>query len=158
MFPFDYRGECRWHSVKPGEADRFRRLLLTASADELRKVKGRDVRVEGDRVLFRGGMFRLVSNWNILTQIDHGYIEVKSAGGAVVVSYYISFKFLVIAGTVLVLIFVGEASPPVGLAVFVWLWLIGMNLLIVMVRFPRFVRRILQDAGCADEHEFDGRA
>jgi hypothetical protein len=138
--------------VNPREAGRIKRQLLTASADELRRVKGRNVRVEGDRVLFGGGMFRLVSNWNILTQIDHGYIEVKSTGKEIIVTYYISFKFLVIAGTVLVLIFVGEASPPVTLAVIAWLWLIGMNLLIVMMRFPRFVERIVRGVEYADDH------
>ena len=157
MFPFDYRGEYRWRDVGPKEEGRAKRRLLQASADELRRVKGRGVRVEGDRVFFSGGMFRLASNWNILAQIDRGYIEVSVAGKDIVVSYHISFKFIVIAGTVLVLIFVGEASPPIAVAVIAWFWLVGMNLLIALVRFPRFIERIVRGVEYADDHESEGR-
>lgn len=153
MLPFDYSGEYRWRGISDGEAGEIKRRLLKASAEELCRVKGRNVRVEGDKVYFSGGMFRLVSNWNILTQIDHGHIEVSDVGEDIIVSYYISFRFLVVAGTVLVLIFSGLASLPLPVVVIAWLWLIGMNLLIAIVRFPRFVARIVQSVRYADEHQ-----
>ncbi len=44
--------------------------------------------IQGDDLTFRGGMFRLVNNRNILSPITGGRIEVALTGNRVTVDYY----------------------------------------------------------------------
>jgi hypothetical protein len=46
-------------------------------AGVLQKVDAREVKVYGDRVEFKGGIFRLVSSWNILVPFGSGMITIR---------------------------------------------------------------------------------
>ena len=48
------------------------RRLADQLAEALRRVDARDVIATVDRVSFRGGVFRSVSNWNVLVPFSHG--------------------------------------------------------------------------------------
>ena len=128
--------------------------ILTAHLAEcLRRVHARQIRVEGNRVSFRGGCFRFVTNWNVLGPFGYGELEVDMVANEV--RYRLSLAQLVIVVTVLVL-FLGslmlflplpkEVVPFSKLAVFSfcligWVWFVGGNLLIGIARFTGFLRQ-----------------
>ena len=52
------------------------RRLAGHLATCLRDVDARNVTVDGGRVQFHGGVFRMVSNWNVLVPFGSGELEV----------------------------------------------------------------------------------
>ncbi|MGI8655231.1 MAG: hypothetical protein ACR2LC_08440 [Pyrinomonadaceae bacterium] len=93
-FPIDNHGEIKWINLRALNAADFKQHLLTKAFEELKAANGYNIEIQGNRISFRGGMFRFVSNWNILTQIDKGYIEIAPSSEGLTVSYYISFRQL----------------------------------------------------------------
>ena len=53
------------------------RRLADQLAEALRRVDARDVIATVDRVSFRGGVFRSVSNWNVLVPFSHGELIIR---------------------------------------------------------------------------------
>lgn len=98
-------------------------------------------------------MFRFLSNWNILTQIDRGYIEAVPASGGLLISYYFSFRHLLIAslcaaGAVGALLSSRGGLSPMLIAELmggVWVLTFGLNWLTATVRFTIFIERVLRE-------------
>lgn len=81
-FPREQRGEFPWRNLRALDVEEFRVRFLAQAAGELKAVKAKDVEISNNKVLFKGGVFRFVPNWNILIWIDRGYIEaVPTADG-----------------------------------------------------------------------------
>lgn len=120
-------------------------------ADALRRVHANDVSVSADRVRFAGGVFRFVSNWNVLVPFGHGELIINR--DAKRLEYKVSFGqltlILVVFSVFAVAFMLASRSPPgafpVGLAI-IWLWLGGMNVVIGRVRFESFLRKTLDTA------------
>jgi hypothetical protein len=117
-------------------------------AGVLQKVDAREVKVYGDRVEFKGGIFRLVSSWNILVPFGSGMITIRPDIRQV--AYHVSWLQLVCFATVAVgimsLFIVSSVGwQPLLVIPIAWLWLVGGNLLIGIPRFERFIRRALAD-------------
>jgi len=74
-------------------------VLPTHLAACLRDVKARAVEIEGNHIAFTGGMFRLVSNWNVLVPFGYGDLTVDASTRQV--HYRLSSRQLVIPVTVL---------------------------------------------------------
>jgi hypothetical protein len=124
-------------------------------ADCLRSVHARSVETEGNRVAFTGGLFRLVSNWNVLVPFGFGDLTVHI--DAREVRYRLSFRQLVFAGTALVGLiaafavsaFLASGSSswqPLLFIPLLWIWLVVVNLTIAIPRFKDFVRRAIETA------------
>ncbi len=125
-------------------------------AECLRGVRARRVTVDGNRVSFRGGFFRFVSNWNVLVPFGAGELRVDARARRVY--YRLSFSQLMITVTSLVgflgyLMFFlpipqrSVAFPPTFVVVFcilAWLGLVGGNLVIGIARFQSFLRRSIE--------------
>ena len=117
-------------------------------SDVLQKVDARDIRVYGDRVEFKGGIFRLVNSWNILVPFGSGIVIIRP--GIRQVAYQVSCLQLVCFATVAVgimslLILSSVGWQPLLVIPVLWLWVVGGNLLIGIPRFERFIRRALAD-------------
>lgn len=153
MFPLKYRGEIEIPHFNKSEIADYQKQLVTKAAEKLKSAKASNIELQGNRVNFKVNFFRLVSNWNILTHIDNGYIEVFSSSEKLAVSYLISFKRLFILGTIIVIgagIFIFQEGILSGLEIallmtFFWFLMIGLNWLIALIRFPAFVGRIIQE-------------
>jgi hypothetical protein len=132
------------------EGDVDSALLPAHLADCLRRVDGRDVTVEQNRVSFTSGLFRLVSNWNVLVPFGFGDLMVDAAAGRV--RYRLSYRQLVIFATVMtgvMAVFVSfESRTWAGLVFipFMYGWLVGANLAIGIPRFDGFLRRAIETA------------
>jgi hypothetical protein len=100
-------------------------------AESLRSVRARAVRVEGNRVLFKGGMFRLVAGLNTLNAFGRGILIIRPEHREV--EYRLSVRQLVFTATVAVSvaeIAIMLFSVPWqirALPVFFGLWIIAAN-------------------------------
>lgn len=133
--------------------------MLTAHlADCLRRVYARNITVDGNRITFRGGVFRLVTNWNVLVPFGSGQLEVDTTARQV--RYRLSVAQLVIVATGLVA-FIGSsmlvvplpeeagtfATPFVAMfCLIAWGWFVVGNLVIGVARFRGFLRRSVASA------------
>lgn len=153
MFPLDYQNQIE----VSGESDinDYQKRFLTKMSEELRAVEATGIQIQGNKLSYRVAFFRLVSNWNLLIPIDRGSVEVTSSANKIIISYFISFKRLVIIVTLLVSVFgvffVQDAGLPVTKKILLlsaaWLWLAGANCLITLIRYSAFIKRIVSKAG-----------
>jgi hypothetical protein len=130
-------------------------VLPTHLADCLRGVKARAIKIEGNHIAFTGGMFRLVSNWNVLVPFGDGDVTVDASTRQV--HYRLSSRQLVIPVTVLTIVLAifgiiqmtaSRSWPwqPILAIPLLWAWLVGGNLAIGLWRFQRFLRRAISAA------------
>lgn len=73
--------------------------LIAHLADHLRKLNARDIKASQSSVSFRGGLFRAVSNWNVLIPFGYGELIVDKATHEV--RYRLSFRQLIYTVTTL---------------------------------------------------------
>jgi len=159
-FPLDHRGEISWTILSGRDPEWECDAFLNAVVEQLEREQANDILVTGNRVAFKGGMFRLVNNWNRLVSISSGYIEAVPANGRVVVTYYLSYRQLLIFASVGVLlmglVLSGDNSSPVevklAIVVFGWLWLFGINFLISVGRFPGLIDRAMESRALPPEN------
>ena len=150
-FPLDYRGRVSWRSQTGVQSEQLQQEVLSHLAQALTDVKG-SPQVQGGRVSFTGGVFRAVSNWNVLYPITEGFIEVQPEQDFYVISYELNFKQIlvmasVIAGVLFLMSAVVGQAPVVAvffLCSFVWLAIFGMNYVRAMATFPGFITRALK--------------
>jgi len=120
--------------------------LMPHLAECLRRVKARHIAVNGNRIVFNGGFFRLVSNWNVLGPFGSGELEFLPATRQV--RYRLSVAQLIVVTTALVgllavLMFCHSEPPPVGFIALalglMWVFFVGGNFLIGITRFKSFL-------------------
>jgi hypothetical protein len=118
----------------------------------LKNARASAVDVTACQVSFKGGIFRLVSNWNVLVPFGSGSLTVDPV--ARIVSYRLDITQLVtivsaVTALGVILSWLNKHSLtllPVAVAGFFWAWFVGGNLAIGYPRFRRFLRRALADA------------
>lgn len=150
MIPLDFREEIEITDIK--DIADYKERLLRNMADELKNVKASEIDVRDNELTFHVAFFRLVSNWNILTQINSGNIKILSSSKNVVVSYYISFTRMFIIVSVMTAffgIFLSQdkalsTNEKIILPAAAWLFLFGANWLTAMFRFPSFIEDIIR--------------
>ena len=140
-FPFSIEGTV---AIKTTD------LMSTISAVEsaIRKAKPTDMIRDGAKIRFRAGLFRLVTNWNLLVPIGSGQLLFSQEADRVLIHYSLSLVQLFVTSTLLVAIMLGivpifESEYPwacLGVMPLAWLWLFGANYLTTKFRFPRFLR------------------
>jgi hypothetical protein len=124
-------------------------LKLERALDDL---KAKRVKRVGQQIQFTGGIFRAVSGNNLLVAVGSGELSLEPSGTGLAIAYHLRLTqmFLVVSIAV-----IGFFGPPVvgapnltpveaaALLSVAWLWLYGMNVLLTVVRFPRWIRRTL---------------
>ncbi len=128
--------------------------VVAAIEAVLRQAKPSKISATTTRIDFRGGLFRLVSNWNLLVPIGSSRIEFRQRDRTVEIRYHISFVQLFVIATMLV-IFIFGVLPMIssGERTFflvyslglIWLWLFGLNYFIAVLRFPAALRNALEN-------------
>lgn len=153
MFPLGYCDEIEVAHIKKSEADAYRDRFLVTASEELEKIKGRDIKIENNKVLFSGGFFGSSRSMGILTPIRSGYIEVLSSENGLSISYFINFRELFVFSTMLtaiigITLFQKNVFSPANNALStlaVWLILFGVNWLIGMIGFLGFAERLIEE-------------
>jgi hypothetical protein len=121
--------------------------LLAHLADCLRDVSAKEVRVEGNSVSFVGGVFRFVTNWNVLAPFGFGDLTIYSANSEV--SFRLSYRQLVVytgimfllVGAVLLFIGLPPASWLILAAPIIYLIAVISNIAVGVLHFRYFLRR-----------------
>jgi hypothetical protein len=125
-------------------------MLPAHVAAALRHLNARAVEVNQNRVSFTGGIFRLVSNWNVLVPFGFGDLTVDS--DARHIRYRVSFRQVVIGATVMVGIIAGfiwyESRSWQGLLFIAigWMWIVGGNRALGISRFEHYLHRVIETA------------
>ncbi len=142
MFPFSIKGEFYVQRLYTQDVNKVLALIEL----ELTRVQATDIRFEDNKVAFRGGIFRWVTNWNILGPVGYGEIEVIY-GDPGVIRYNLSCVQMLVGATFMVGIIAWliavtphSAQALVIVPIAFWLWFVGMNYLVAAIRLPRFVR------------------
>jgi hypothetical protein len=118
-------------------------------ADRLDQASASTVDVQGQRVMFTAGMFRPVTNWNVLVPFDSGVITVDTTARQVL--YEVSCRRLVLLGTSMVclmtvfILFARVWGAILAMPI-MWLWLVGGNLVLGKLRFEGFLGRAIASA------------
>ncbi len=126
--------------------------LLAHLADCLRDVSAKEVRVEGNSVSFVGGVFRFVTNWNVLAPFGFGDLTIDSANREV--SFRLSYRQLVVYTGIMflvvvaVLLFIGlpPASWLILAAPLIYLIAVISNVAVGVLHFRYFLRRSIATA------------
>ena len=123
--------------------------LASHLADCLFNADAKAVDLADGHVAFKGGVFRMVGNWNVLVPFGFGELSVDPVTRQVY--YRVSARQLVLVATIgigLMTTFVlfTQAWQPLALMPLMWLWIVGGNLAIGVFRFERFVCRSIESA------------
>jgi|tagenome__1003787_1003787.scaffolds.fasta_scaffold20425852_1 hypothetical protein len=118
-------------------------------AASLQQARATTVDIQGNCVAFTAGVFRFVSNWNVLVPFGSGDLTVEPDFRQV--RYRVSIRQLVLIGTALVglmtvFMLMSPGWQPLVFVPFMWLWLVGANIKLGIVRFRRFVVRAIATA------------
>jgi hypothetical protein len=124
-------------------------LKLERALDD---VGAKQVKRVGHQIRFTGGIFRAVSGNNLLLAIGSGELSLEPSGTGLAIAYHLRFTQMFLVVSIAVIAFFGppivgapnltpvEAAALLSLA---WLWLYGMNVLLAVIRVPRWIRRTL---------------
>lgn len=144
MFPTHITGRIELAAATPERVDSIAERFVS----ELARVRASDVMRQGNTITFKGGVFRLVSSWNILGPVSQGAIELKVGPPPEIAYRFSCIQMLVITTLMVIVMGLFVATSPraplalkLGAPVIMWLWLFGMNYLIAAYRLPAFVRR-----------------
>lgn len=124
--------------------------LLELVARGLEAAHARNVKVEANGLSFSGGMFRLVTGWNLLWGITRGRVRVDAHASRIDCS--ISFVQLMVAGILLCGVMITGALVT-GDYDMVWAVVlmpslgVGVQYVIARAAFSHFMRQCIHDAG-----------
>jgi hypothetical protein len=153
-FPIDYQKEFCWPATMRNEKPLINAFVRIAVA-ELEGARASNIEAQDNSVQFTVRWFRWVGNWNLLTNIDKGVIQIAAGAGTFSVVYYLSFRRLLVQhciGALGAFSFVTLPdrglpttlkilAPPVLFSV-----VFALNYLIAIRRFSRFIKRIIARA------------
>jgi hypothetical protein len=130
-FPLHYRAEIQ----RPG-IDSNKDHFLTLMPGELRGIGLQGVLVNGDRISFGRGTSRYFSQWNLLTALDGGDINVLTEGGTMTVRYELNFttfvvvmvSFFVLGSIVWAIVVHPSTQMLLVTSLFLLVWLVAMVL------------------------------
>jgi len=129
-FPFSLTGSFEIQIPSEGAAEAVPKLT-DAISEWLAENRANSISRAAHGVAFKAGLLRMVPGWNNLAQVSSGEIEFARQASIVQVRYHLHFTEL--------LTFV------IG-----WLWLVGLNYLLMRYRIPRALRRVTRAATDGD--------
>jgi hypothetical protein len=126
--------------------------ILEALRKKIESLEPYKVTVEGNTLRFETRLFDRMGTYNLLRPISEGRISVDCSTGAAVIEFKLSFEDMVAAVSVMVAVlaipvFNAPNLDMVGEGLILaaaWLWLFGGNFIVTSIRFPRFIRRCLE--------------
>src|SRR5262245_54163055 len=129
MFPVTIAGRVESSTIAVEQIP----VIVAALKSALTRARASDVSDVGNKVTFRAGAFRLVSNWNVLVPVGSGVFEIHAGSPGAV-----EFRFSCIQMLVIVTLMVSFAAIIIprnqpllfrlGAPLALWLWLFGHEL------------------------------
>jgi len=158
MFPFDHRGEFVRSKSTVVDAQEFAHDFEVRATRALNSCRARNIVVANHRISFTAGIFRFVTNLNILNTISYGQILLTETPDHFVVSYYISFRQMAVVLAVTVIVFCafifgndrGNEIPLIAklaIPLVAWVVLLAVNSFSGLIQFPTLVKSMLWGGG-----------
>ena len=138
MFPLTIKLE---RDLYFGEKDLHDNILKFIS-DKLIELELDEIRVDGNRVKFKNRFFNGQRKWHLMAPIDNGYFDYDSIRQTLVYEFSTTRAFLFVLA---ISIFFGTISGSIGVGVFMFLWLYGMNWIICIIRHNRFLDELIRE-------------
>jgi hypothetical protein len=143
-FPFSAEGTVSIDVHRATDLDG----VIAAVEAAIREAKPTEIARDREKITFRAGLFRFVSNWNPLVSIGAGELHfTQQSSSQIEIHYRISFVQLFVVTTIMVAVMFGALpilggahGVPLGFLAFAWLWLFGWNYVLTLFRFPSLVR------------------
>jgi hypothetical protein len=110
---------------------------------KLEKLKPASLQQTEDGLIYTGGIFRFVWNWNLLYPISKGHILVETCENKLIVKYEIQFLELFaisIITAVAACFVVDNIFAKIVVAIVSVIWLFGVNAGITIFRYNRFIK------------------
>jgi len=148
VFPFNIRGQVTVPSLTLPQAQ----TIIANFERALVQVRASGVSIAGNRLTFRAGIFRLVSNMNILAFVGSGTVDVQPGSPGTVNFHFSCLQSLLVTTGMVSFVAAMLASGPNSVAVrfwvpvAAWLWLFGANYLISNFRLWQFVRDVIAES------------
>ena len=147
-----YRKRIKIQTPDPSRNFSF---LANEIIEALKEARVKDVQITDTRITFSTGVYRSVLTWwSDLAPITRGEIQIYAEDHCI--RYSLSFSQVIIVASLMVAA-MGTAMIAAGAPVpmcfvflpIMWLWLVGMNLIIGIARFRNFIKRAIGHAGFA---------
>ena len=139
--------------IQTSDPSRNFSFLANEIIKALKEARVKDVQITDTRITFSTGVYRSVLTWwSDLAPITRGEIQIYAEDHCI--RYSLSFSQVIIVVSLMVAAMgtaMIAAGAPVPMSCFVlpivWLWLVGMNLIIGIARFRNFIKRTIRHAG-----------
>lgn len=93
-FPLDYQKSFCWPVDRRYQKQIIENFIRVA-VDRLNEVQASDIQVDENSITFSVALFRFVTNWNLLTNLSGGSIEITAPDTETVcVAFYLNFSRL----------------------------------------------------------------
>ena len=135
MFPFSIKGEFELAKENTIATDH----LLDKIEQELEIVRAKQISRLDNMIVFQAGIFRPVSNLNVLAAVGKGSIEVIPSL-PIKIRYYFSCVQMLVTSIILASVF-GLMESSFLQACVIGFFVFGLNYLISTIRLPLFVRQ-----------------
>lgn len=158
MLPFSTSGSI--HVSVPATRTLPFQAILDSIATQLDDLHASKVIRGDDRLQFKGGLIRPFVEWDLLSPIHHGAIQVKPDFGGVRVKYELWFtQYLLVSGLVMVALLGLFSIPSLRVPLWasaltcgaIWFFLLGFGEKFTVVRFPQLLRKAVQEGLGTDE-------
>lgn len=151
-FPITYNGRVNFKG--DAIAELTPEILLEKLETGLRERKATNVFRNAMTLSFSGGILSLATNWNLLSGISSGEIQIESTDKTISVIYRLRFTVVLICFTLLVVYmwrpfterFPCSAVESVFRMFLIWGGLFGITYLWAVARFSLFIRNIGETA------------
>ncbi len=139
--------------IQTSDPSRDFSFLANEIIKALKEARVKEVQITDTRITFSTGVYRSVLTWwSDLAPITRGEIQIYAEDHYV--RYSLSFSqviivvYLMVAAMGTAMIAAGAPVPILCLVLpIMWLWLVGMNLIIGIARFRNFIKRTIRHAG-----------
>ena len=139
--------------IQTSDPSRNFSFLANEIIKALKEAPAKDVQITDTRITFSTGVSGSVLIWwSTLAPITRGEIQIDAEDHCI--RYSLSFSqtliivSLMVAAMGIAMIAAGAPVPySCFLLPFMWLWLVGMSLIIGIARFRNFIKRTIRHAG-----------
>jgi hypothetical protein len=149
MFPLRIKLTKRVHLAGVGWPSEDFKVIIS----ELQNLKVDKIEVEGTRIKFENYLFNKQGRTHLMATVDSGYFDHSNTGQSLIYQFSTRRLFFI---TLSMSLFFGLLSWSIGVALFFFAWLYGMNLIIALIRHKLFLKRLVRQIATRSSNSSPG--
>ena len=135
MFPLSIKLRRRIHLEGEELASGDVRVILA----ELEKLKVDKIRIEGTYIKFENHLFNKQGRTHLMATVDCGHFEYSNHPRSLIYQFSTKRMFFI---ALIMCLFFGLIAWSIGVVLFFFAWLYGMNFIIAIIRHRSFLKRL----------------